>query len=209
MDIMKHAVFAAIVLVALLLLLGKIVNADNENRPDYVQIFAVEYAGSGCKDSGVTAGISDDFSKLHVSFSPFSALLGSSKSDRRKFCQVALDIRYSEGWQYSLADVDFSISSKLDSNIEAELGGLFYFQGDESEELKHLFSGPVEFTLQARVPLKPKWSSCEEKRALNIKGTLKVGFSEGVPPGENDERRGELTLNSPATFGIKWQRCGE
>ncbi|OGQ37289.1 MAG: hypothetical protein A3F16_08310 [Deltaproteobacteria bacterium RIFCSPHIGHO2_12_FULL_43_9] len=204
-EIIKHVALATIVLVTLLLLLGKIVNADNENRPEEAQIAAVEYAGSGCKNDAVTANISEDFGTLQINFPSFSAQLGPgfSKGDHRKFCQVVLDIRHSEGWQYSLSNVDFILSSKLDRDINAEVGGLFYFQGDEAEELKHLFSGPVEFTLHAKVPLQTNWSSCEKTRALNIKGIVKVGLKDP----ENNEGRGELTLIGPTTFGIEWRRC--
>lgn len=210
---MKTNIFIIALTVIFSLFVGFPATAEDQEPALEASIEKIQSAGPGClAGDSVTASLSQDFKKLEINFPPFSAQIGPGmpKQERRKFCQVVLDVRHTDGWQYALTSVDFSLSAALDPKIKAGLEGEVYFQGEEeSENLKEDFNGPVEFQLKAKVTIKKIFSICTKTRALNIKGAVKTLFKDGSQPIQDDPSSGIVTLSGPTTFEIEWRPCAE
>lgn len=198
-------------LITLSLLIGSLSYADEERTtPLTAAIMEMASGGSGCTVDSATAVLSEDFRKLQINFPTFTAELGPGISRRhaRKNCTVTLSIQHTEGWQYSLSAVDFTLgNTKLEANVSGEVKGKFYFTMGETTDLSHAIKGPIEFYfVRAGVAGPNVWSSCDSPKNLNINGSVKVKLKE---PEEVKVSRGSLTLNGPAKFDIQWRRCPE
>lgn len=182
------------------------------DAPDYVEIDSISYAGTGCPAGTVAENLSDDGQAFTLLFDEYVAEVGPgiSRKESRKNCVVNLDLKFPQGWSFTIMEVDYRGYVSLDSRIKAEQKSDYYFQGQRgSAALKTAFTGPIDedFELNDTLALSALvWSPCGANRSLNIKTQVRLNNSRnrrGSGIITTDSIDGELTQ----VYAIKWKRC--
>lgn len=102
--------------------------------PNDVFINGFTYAGSGCPPLSVANATDDSKSVLTLIYSSYFAQIGPGTlpADRRKNCQVNLDVHYPQGWQYSIFSVDFRGFRDIERYVTGKQVASYYFSGSSS-----------------------------------------------------------------------------
>lgn len=178
--------------------------------PREVKINGISYAGSGCPAGSVSQLLSDDAKAFTLLFDSYVAEAGPGMplSMSRKNCQIAVDLRFPQGWSYSIFTVDYRGYAKLDPGTTGQQVSSYYFAGQtKTGNLRTNFYGPTERDYQIRDTLGLDaliWSPCGANRALNMNTQVRVTAS--------GRQRALLTIDSldgelKHIYGIKWKRC--
>ncbi|WP_141731587.1 DUF4360 domain-containing protein [Oligoflexus tunisiensis] len=151
-----------------------------EMVPDYFEITDVIFNGDGCPPGSVDKNVAADRLSFSLIFRNYIAEAAPhlSPSDGRRACQVTVNLRVPPGWRFAVAGFDYAGYMNLDEGIHAEHKTSYYYQAtDKQGEFTNTKKGPQQnpFHFQQDVKLHDKlWSSCETKRALNIKTAIRV-----------------------------------
>jgi hypothetical protein len=180
--------------------------------PSWVTIRSVSYAGSGCPAGSVAENVAPDLTALTLLFDSYIAEAGPGVPfrEKRKNCQINIDLNFPQGWSFTLFKADYRGYAALERGTTGEQVSTYYFQGDSSQtSLKSKFYGARdgdylitdELLLAAQI-----WSPCGAKRSLNINTQVRVDNA------RNQHASALLTVDSvDATlkhvYGIKWKRC--
>ncbi len=182
------------------------------DAPAYVRVRSISYAGSGCPAGSVASNTSPDRQAFTLLFDQYIAEVGPGVPfrEKRKNCQVNLDLDFPQGWSYSIFSVDYRGYEALERGVKAAQQSSYYFQGQGSTAvLKTIMVGPTDqnFTIRDTLGLEALvWSPCGAQRALNINTQLTVdnsraSWSHGLIT--TDSIDGQLKL----LYGIQWTRC--
>lgn len=94
----------------------------------------------GCPQNTVTSSISQDGTTVNLLFNEYSATLiddptnpTAALRNRRKNCQVVLDITYPSGYQYSIFSVDTRGYAAIDPGVIGTISTTYYFSGSSSQ----------------------------------------------------------------------------
>lgn len=100
-------------------------------NPNDVFIKTFTYGGSGCPAGTVRNATDSSKTILTLIYDQYIASIGpgTSVSDRRKNCQINLDIHYPQGWQFSLFSVDFRGFKDLEKYVTGKQLATYYFSG--------------------------------------------------------------------------------
>ncbi len=178
--------------------------------PSSVRINGISYAGSGCPAGSVSQNLSEDAKAFTLLFDSYVAETGPGMplSLARKNCQVVVDLRFPQGWSYSLFTVDYRGYARLESGTSGQQVSSYYFQGQpKTGNLRTTYYGPAERDYQIRDTLGLDalvWSPCGANRALNMNTQVRV-----TAP---SQRRALMTIDSidgelKHIYGVKWRRC--
>ncbi len=178
--------------------------------PSEVKIHKIAYAGSGCPAGSVSEVLSPDAKAFTLLFDSYIAEAGPGipLSQGRKNCNVAVDLRFPNGWSFTVIDVDY----RGYMNLERGTSGLqktdYFFAGQSmGPSLQSTFVGPADRDYNIRDSLLMSaavWSPCGLTRALNLNTQVRVSASGGRRALlTNDSINGELTH----LYGIRWRRC--
>ncbi len=186
------------------------VEDDEGPDPGQVKIKKIIYAGSGCPAGTVSDILADDAKAFTLLFDSFIAEAGPgiALSSGRKNCQLAIDLRFPQGWSFTVFDVDYRGFADLERGTTGLQKSSYYFQGSAlTPSLQTLFRGPLSSDYHIRDSLglsAVAWSPCGMTRALNINAQVRVTAPSG--------RRAAMTLDSvdgqlTHIYGIQWRRC--
>lgn len=175
-----------------------------------VKVAGISYAGSGCPAGSVAQSLSADAKAFTLLFDSYVAEAGPgvALSNGRKNCQIAVDLRYPQGWSYTIFDVDYRGYAKLDPGTVGTQKTTYYFQGAASQaSLQTNYSGPKDADYHIRDSLGINalvWSPCGATRAVNMNTQVRVTAS--------GSRRALMTIDSidgqlKHVYGIQWRRC--
>ena len=201
--------FAQNILAVAALLLPTLAFSDSP-PPGAVQIRGISYAGTGCPAGSVAGNISPDLQAFTLLFDRFTAEAGPAipLSAGRKNCQLAVDLNFPTGWQYSLFTVDTRGYLQLEASTTAFVQNMYYFQGQSSGPvIRRNFVGSQAGDYVARDTLGVSsvvWSPCSVNRALNISTSIGVNAPSG--------RRALATVDSidgqfKLIYAVAWRRC--
>lgn len=100
-----------------------------------VEIEEITYGGTGCPENTAQGLISKDRSTITLSFDAYLVQSGESApaSDRRKFCQLQMKLKYPGGFQYSILGADFRGYASLDTGVNGTAQTTYYFSGQPNE----------------------------------------------------------------------------
>jgi len=179
-------------------------------NPREVYINGISYAGSGCPAGSVSQVLSSDAKAFTLLFDSYIAEAGPGMplSLARKNCQIAVDLRFPQGWSYSVFTVDYRGYARLDPGTSGQQVSSYYFSGQaKTGSLRTNFYGPTERDYQIRDTLgldAVVWSPCGANRALNMNTQVRVTAS--------GRQRALLTVDSidgelKHIYGIQWRRC--
>ncbi|ORY12186.1 hypothetical protein BCR34DRAFT_482986 [Clohesyomyces aquaticus] len=176
-----------------------------------VEITGITYGGTGCPDKTVQGLLSDDKTTLTISFDAYTVQSGPSISatERRKFCQLQLKLKYPSGFQYSIFGADFRGYASLDKGVTGVSQSTYYFSGQQNQTvIPTTFTGPMEGNYLKHDEVdagSTVWSKCGEQGMLNIKSEVRI-----VPMSSTSLNL--LTVDTlDAKFSqkyfVQWQRC--
>ena len=100
-----------------------------------VEIQDVTYGGTGCPENTVQGLLSDDRSTITFSFDDYTVQSGPNvpASDRRKFCQMQMKLRYPGGFQYSILGADYRGYASLQAGVRGTAQSTYYFSGQQNQ----------------------------------------------------------------------------
>lgn len=186
-------------------------NDDEESpNPNQVRIVKIIYAGSGCPAGTVSELLAPDAKAFTLLFDSYLAEAGPgiALSKSRANCQIAVDLRFPQGYSFSLFDVDYRGYANLERGTTGLQKTTYYFAGQsQAPSLQSLFRGPYDNDYHVRDTLALSavaWSPCGMTRALNLNTQVRVAAPRG--------RQAAMTLDSvdgqlTHIYGIRWRRC--
>jgi hypothetical protein len=179
--------------------------------PDPTEIYvqAITYDGSGCPPETVDVSLNPERTEFTLAFDQFAATKGPGvpPSEALKQCQVTLDLKVPQGWQYSVATIEYRGSMQLPRKMKAEQRTTYYFEGDgELASAESLFKGPVtrDYLIRDTLPYSTVvWSSCDKVRPLTITTELELlgGTTAGGITTDTMDGRNASVLE------LRWQEC--
>jgi len=198
---------------ATFLLLGfsSLAVADELPNPGQVYIKSISHGGSGCPQGSVGSYVSEDGTVFTLSFDSFTASQhrGSDPAEARKFCNITLDLNIPQGWQFTVAQVDFRGYANIDAGVKGVVQSHYRFSGGATANrpFRTEFQGPIttDYLKRDVIGIQSNvWSACGVSRALNIKADVRL---EG-----NRNAAGLLTADTidgefRHLYGLQWRRC--
>jgi len=130
-----------------------------------IAIQAVTYGGTGCPDNTVQGLLSDDRTTITLSFDQYTVQSGPNipATERRKFCQLQLKLKYPGGFQYSVFGADYRGYGSLEKSVQGTVQSTYYFSGQQNQVsfLSSAFHSPnlLKFMPPDRSPLHLRRSS--------------------------------------------------
>jgi hypothetical protein len=180
--------------------------------PSTIQIKGIAYNGSGCPKDSVATIMADDRSAFTLLMSDYTASIGdgTKPTDWTKNCQINIDLRYPQGWQYSLFEATYRGTAVLDKGVVGTQSAVYYFTGAGSTQqckasttIKGPYSDLYKITDTIGVETLV-WSPCGANGKLNINSNVrlsKTGNGSGVLTTES------VDGNFRQIYGMQWRRC--
>jgi hypothetical protein len=181
--------------------------------PEYVRVKSIAYAGSGCPAGSVATNVAPDRQAFTLLFDQYIAEVGPGVpfNQKRKNCQINLDLDYPSGWSYAVKKVSYSGFVDLDSRVTATAQTSIYFQGSaETAVAKKSITGPSSRSFDVTESFSSSslaWSPCGARRSLNLNtqllltssssrasGLAVIDTDSGLPGGVNNLK-------------LVWKRC--
>ncbi|KAF2456459.1 hypothetical protein BDY21DRAFT_273949, partial [Lineolata rhizophorae] len=176
-----------------------------------VEIQAISYGGTGCPDNSVQGIISDDLTTMTLTFDAYTVQSGPDipATERRKFCQLQMKLKYPSGFQYSIFSADYRGYASLSEGVTGTCTSTYYFSGQTDQvSLPSTFEGPIDDNYLKHDEVDAGttvWSPCGEQGMLNIKSEVRLSpfTSEAV---------NLLTVDTVDTkftqkYYMQWQPC--
>jgi hypothetical protein len=206
---MKFAVFSTLFAAAFATPLTVVDTAAGPD-PKQISITGITYGGTGCPQGTVSQQLNADKTAFTLLFDQYIAQMGPGLgfSGARKNCQINVALRIPQGWQYSVATVDYRGFMNLQAGVNAKQTASYYFQGSLATCRKETnFYGPAQrdYTLRDSFDVNTLvWSDCGAKANVNINSALFVTGPSG--------RSGIITTDSidgkvKQIYGLSWRRC--
>jgi hypothetical protein len=176
-----------------------------------VEITAVTYGGTGCPDKTVQGLLSDDKTTITLSFDAYTVQSGPSipATERRKFCQLQMKLKYPAGFQYSIFGADYRGYASLEKGVQGVCQSTYYFSGQQEQtSIPTTFTGPTEgnYLKHDEVPAgSTVWSPCGEQGMLNIKSEVRI-----IPmaaTGLNLLTVDTVDAKFTQKYFVQWQKC--
>ncbi|KAF2690926.1 hypothetical protein K458DRAFT_438662 [Lentithecium fluviatile CBS 122367] len=176
-----------------------------------VEITAVTYGGTGCPDNTVQGLLSDDRTTITLSFDQYTVQSGPNipATERRKFCQLQLKLKYPPGFQYSVFGADFRGYASLEAGVTGSVQSTYYFSGQKNETVfPTTFKGPMEGNYRKSDEVEAGstvWSPCGEQGMANIKSEVRIVpmSAKGLNLLTVDTVDGKFTQK----YYMQWQKC--
>ncbi|TWW08152.1 hypothetical protein E3A20_27190 [Planctomyces bekefii] len=196
----------------LLIAAATFAGAAQAQVPNYVRVRNISWAGSGCPAGSVAQNVSPDLQAFTLLFDSYIAQVGPGVPivEKRKNCQLSVDLDFPQGWSYTIFTVDTRGYASLEPGVNGLQQSRYYFMGSAATgTLKTPLVGPVDRDYQIRDVLGLSalvWSPCGATRALNI--NTEVRLDNSCAPGAS----GMMTIDSidgnlKLIYGIQWRRC--
>tara|TARA_B100001094_G_C18172962_1_gene796255 strand:+ start:988 stop:1623 length:636 start_codon:yes stop_codon:yes gene_type:complete len=185
------------------------------STPSNVHIESIVHGGSGCSDNKLQYRLNSDGSFLKVIFSGFKARTGPNISirDKRKFCQLTINLKYPKNWTYTLAEVDTESFAWLDEGVSGEQSLSYYFSNEVFDsDFNKKISGPYSGPIQTRIrPLsEARFAPCSDNKPLNIKTAIKLKRdTELFPNAQGVIAAGNTDGYLTQKFGLIWKKCDQ
>lgn len=179
-------------------------------NPNQVHIQNIVYAGSGCPAGSVSELLAPDAKAFSLLFDSYVAEAGPGipLSKGRANCQIAVDLRFPQGWSFTIFEVDYRGYAQLDRGATGTQKTSYYFQGSPATaSLASNYYGPYNNDYHIRDTLglsATVWSPCGMTRALNMNTQVRVTAPAG--------RRAFMTVDSidgqlTHIYKLQWRQC--
>ncbi len=207
--------FTSAALLASAALSQVVVSAGNANGPDPSQTFVagITYGGTGCPAGTVSTAFSTDRKTFTMIFDRFVASSGTGVpvTEQRKNCQVNVNLRYPQGWSYSVVSVDYRGYAQLPAGVTATQKANYYFAGQTQQVASQtVLNGPYDndYLSSDKIPISALvWSPCGAISNGNVNAQVRLSGNAGAL------RNGaQITVDSidgkvKQIYGFQWRRC--
>ena len=178
--------------------------------PSQVSIAGITYGGTGCPQDTVSAAFNADSTTVTMIFDQFLAQTGEglTPADARRACQINIDLRYPQGWSYSIFKVDYRGYVGIPAGFSAYQKATYYFSGDSSQYVSTTkYRGPKysDYTNTDVIPRENYvWSKCGAIERGNIKTSVELRGDYSRPA--------LMTVDSidgtvKQIYGLQWKKC--
>ncbi|KAL1914457.1 uncharacterized protein VTP21DRAFT_8840 [Calcarisporiella thermophila] len=211
-QIMNRIIFLAILIIfsfSTLVAPARIEQREEDGPdPGQVQLLDIKYNGSGCRPHTVTPIWSPNPPEFILYFDEFIAQYGPNvnATENRKFCQVSIDLRVPDGWQYSIPGAVKRGYVRMDTGVKALSSSIYYFSGNAPQiTTESEFDGPYNESYLSRDRFSSdNWSPCNQTRNLNINANIRIIAESNA--------RGYISIDSLSdkfkqSNGLQWRRC--
>lgn len=175
-----------------------------------VEIVDAVVNGSGCPVGTATVIVTNSKPEGPVDYFQvtFDDFIIEKPGKARKFCVVALDIKFPQGWSYSVLDVETDGYAEIQEGVKGEIKISYEFRSTNSKvskkrRQKGYWEGEYKFNDSFGQVV---WSPCGKVLPLNLK--TQIALAGSADNGKSsimtvDQQSGLLTQK----WGIKWKRC--
>ncbi|PUU74605.1 hypothetical protein B9Z19DRAFT_1032798, partial [Tuber borchii] len=148
-----------------------------DDKPDagQVTITGVTYVGSGCKEGIAHISKSPDWSTFTIIFDEYRPTIGLGVPfvEKRKNCNLNVNINYPQGCQYTLYTIDYTVFADLSGGVSVNQQSQYWFVGFVAQKatFQTNFHGPYTNTYSFTDTLASEsfvWSPCGASITLNI-----------------------------------------
>jgi len=175
--------------------------------PGSIHIKSITYGGSGCPQGSAAIQLSGGGANVTMAFERFVASTGPGipMTERRKNCQLNVNIRHPTGFQYSILSIDYSGYAEISDGNTGTLRSLCYFSGSTQQTItQSVIHGPFNGDYVRRITVDtPTWSPCGSEGALNINSALLTGNSTKSGQSIADS----VGLRSLQNLYLQWREC--
>ncbi|KAF2745734.1 hypothetical protein M011DRAFT_478878 [Sporormia fimetaria CBS 119925] len=176
-----------------------------------IEISGVTYGGTGCPDQTVQGLLTDDKTTITLSFDAYTVQSGPNipATERRKFCQLQLKLKYPAGFQFSIFGADYRGYASLEKGVQGTTQSTYYFSGQQNQTvIPTVFTGPMEGNYLKHDEVdagSTSWSPCGEQGMLNIKSEVRIVpmAATGLNLLTVDTVDGKFTQK----YYTQWQKC--
>lgn len=177
--------------------------------PGAISVEVVAANGSGCPPGTASVANLPGMTGFRVKYQQFRAEAGagSEASDRRKNCQIAVQVGIPAGWTFAIAQAQYRGRARLEAGATGLQRTNYYWQGSSDNAfVDHSFSGP----------LRSLWSTTDVAHALvyrpcGSQSILNVNTELRVDPGTSS-KTSSLSMRTTegdvdTLFHFTWSRC--
>lgn len=173
-----------------------------------VEIKDMTANGSGCPigTATVTVTNSDPDGPVDSGKVLFEEFIVEKPGKARKFCNLALDLKFPQGWSYTIDKVNIPGYAEIQEGVTATVSSEASFRGTSARAKKtRKQEGYWEGSFELEEGFgQTVWSPCGRVLPLNLKITATLG-------GESDVEDGSVLViggeESAQYFSIRWRRC--
>ena len=182
--------------------------------PGAMTVKVVGANGSGCPANSFTVLPSEDNTAFTLIYSEYTAQVGPDivGAERRKNCQIALDIRVPGGFTYTIAQVDYRGYAQLARGSSGVQAAGYYFAGNpQTARSRHDLKGPMDGYWQKSDEIgitSLNYKRCGVEVNLNINTELRVnGGSSNVKKTTSMLTMDSTDWSTKTIFHLSWKKC--
>jgi hypothetical protein len=167
-----------------------------------IKLTNVAAAGAGCQEVAKEAQLVSNGQLVIIHAANGMEATSDSLRDRRKACQIILDLETPEGQTYVVKQVFGHAHASVDQGVTASADVTLYFQGAlEETVISDQLQGPADDILWlSRYFYFPIQAPCAQRRALNVKVSARITGEEGS---------GIAYLDEPIYLMLQAKKCGK
>ncbi|PUU75413.1 hypothetical protein B9Z19DRAFT_928003, partial [Tuber borchii] len=183
--------------------------------PSQVSIEGITYAGTGCKAGSVAISHASDYQTLTLSFDSYVASIGPGVpfAEKRKNCNLNVNIHYPPGYQYTLYKIDYTGFADLQTGVSASQTSNCWFAGRFTPwYFQTSFTGPYTKTYTFTDTLASEslvWSPCGASHTLNCNTQLLLNSTNPGSSGIITTDVVDIQAKPKQVYGIRWRMCTE
>jgi hypothetical protein len=165
--------------------------------------------GSGCAPGTATVSANSDKTGFRIRYRDFLAEAGGNAdvTDRRKNCQVGVQVAVPAGWTFAVAEADYRGRARLHSGATGLQKTNYYWQGSsDNNRTEETFSGPFNgFWATQDVAPVLVYAPCSAQKVLNINTELRVDAGTSSAKSSMSMTSSEGDVDT--LFNFSWTRC--
>jgi hypothetical protein len=173
-------------------------------------------SGNGCRQGTVTHNLSPDNTVLTLGFDEFQTYIGpgTKPGDHTKNCQIHVNLKYPQGFTFSVLHSTYHGFAQLDSGVTGDFFSTYFFSQDAGHTTTTrttitgggVYQNGQVYTKDDTVDSSAViWSPCGANGILNINNRIALSSN-------SDNAKGEIT-DDDATVAIQqvlhfqWKKC--
>jgi Domain of unknown function (DUF4360) len=202
----RSAVIGAL---ALALAIPFVATSANAVTPSNVTVKPMTVNGTGCPAGTAAVAVSPDNEAFTVTYSDYIAQGDPGDvTSARKFCQLALEVKFPQGFTFAVAKADYRGYLDLQRGTRAIIDASYYFAGDSATASdSETVSGPVEANWQltnAMPSTSLVYRACGSERLLNVKSSLRI---DPASSSQSYISMDSTDVSYSTIFNFTWKRC--
>lgn len=183
--------------------------ASAQPDPNQVYIQSIAYGGTGCPSGTVGQSMATDRQSFTLIFDQFVASQGPGTpiTENRKNCQINVNLHLPNGFQFSIATVDYRGYVSLPADVTATQSATYFFAGSPAQATSSSsFTGPVskDYLSHDELPFSTLvWSQCNAVAPVNINAQVRLSGGDSPAQITTDSVDGKVQH----IFGLRFRRC--